>query len=152
MDSTRTWLCPDCDGYGGWTTNASSLPDPQTEEDHECLICDATGVITATYAEGERRGLHPWTGDVGRGAFPRMPYPDPLTTLAHFRRQYAKELRTRRQYGMATFDGCSAYESAKKQSAFRPRAGMAQLAMTEAAIRCDLMMRDTLHVMRRAAA
>lgn len=59
----RTYLCPACDGWGCYTTNASRLGDPQQEVDRECAECEGTGVVQA--ARGAE-GLQPWTGDQGR--------------------------------------------------------------------------------------
>lgn len=73
---------------------------------------------------------------------------DVLERLGYWRKRYAQELRTRRQYGMATFDGCSEYEFMKRHP-FRPV--LAQLRMVEAAIRCDVMCREAVQAWREVA-
>lgn len=74
---------------------------------------------------------------------------DILDRLPYWRKRYANELRVRRQYGMATFDGTSEYEFMKR----RPfRRVLGQLRMVEAAIRCDVACREAVQAFRRAAA
>lgn len=64
--TTRTWLCPDCDGHGRIETAGSARSsDPQDFDDYECSECSGEGVLTLSYADGEARGLQPW-GDYGR--------------------------------------------------------------------------------------
>lgn len=68
MATARTWICPDCDGWGVIETSASARSrDQQDYDDRDCLECGGEGVITLSYAEGYARDLHPW-GDVGRYA------------------------------------------------------------------------------------
>lgn len=68
MATARTWICPDCDGWGVIETIASARSrDPQDYDDRDCFECGGEGVITLSYADGYARDLHPW-GDVGRYA------------------------------------------------------------------------------------
>ena len=86
-----TWLCPACDGWGrtggeyqggyGYHADPADYAPEWT-----CLDCDESGVLVLPRAEGERRGLQPWTGDEGRAlSRNRIVQSDPLLTLAKYR-------------------------------------------------------------------
>ena len=68
--NTRTYLCPDCDGWGAIEGNDGPTyvggTDPQHDWQKDCIECCSTGVIEATYADGEMLDLTPWTGSRGR--------------------------------------------------------------------------------------
>lgn len=81
---TRAWLCPDCDGYGAFDNGEH--PNSPDYDERECIDCDGSGVIRASYSEGWDKGLQPWTGDRGRSAARvRIPHTDPLVWLAEIR-------------------------------------------------------------------
>lgn len=61
--TTRTYLCPACEGWG--QRDESSSNDPQCENLSDCTECAGTGVVRATYVEADDQGLRPWTGDRG---------------------------------------------------------------------------------------
>lgn len=80
----RTWLCPECDGYGAFGNGRS--PNDPSYEDSECADCEGRGVIHASYSQAWAMGLHPWSGDRGRSASrDRFPHKDPLLRLAEVR-------------------------------------------------------------------
>lgn len=63
--TTRTYLCPTCDGYGVTNTDGRHPNDPD-RYDAPCADCDESGVVVASYDDGDLRGLQPWTGERGR--------------------------------------------------------------------------------------
>ncbi len=90
--ATRTYLCPECDGYGQHEDGAGH---------YDCRGCDGLGVVRCEYTDE----LQPWTGPVGRMAQGGRTTPtDPLLTLARMRRQLRDDLLGRSanyQYGLA---------------------------------------------------
>jgi hypothetical protein len=89
MQATRTWLCPNCEGWGVIELNDGNPfgygPDPQDDHDVDCAACDGSGVIVASYAEGDDKGLIPWdglTGKVVEGVRAAKREPDILIRLA----------------------------------------------------------------------
>lgn len=93
--TTRTYLCPDCDGWGVHVHNSSTDygygRDPQCDEEAECLDCRGDGVVVRTYVEGELKALQPWDGTVGRGAVPvRYPAKDWFAELRATRKACAE--------------------------------------------------------------
>jgi hypothetical protein len=85
---TRTYLCPDCDGYGATAPGCHHFHnDPACDCEVMCDRCDESGVIEATYDEGERLGFQPWDGPIGRSAERlRIKRVDPLVRLAQDRK------------------------------------------------------------------
>lgn len=64
MPALHTFLCPDCDGYG--TDPLHGAPHSPVEDGPDCARCDGFGTVRMSYAEGDLRGLQPWTGRYGR--------------------------------------------------------------------------------------
>lgn len=79
--TTRTYLCPACEGWGERRFNRSSSRDPQCDETAECGQCEGFGVITAEAGED----MQPWTGSRGlaiAGQRAAARQADPLVLLA----------------------------------------------------------------------
>ncbi|KRG69142.1 hypothetical protein [Pseudoxanthomonas dokdonensis] len=85
MSQKRTYLCPDCDGYGETVHNDTNPygygPDPQCDVEVECRNCDGSGVIVSEYDDT----LQPWNGTSGRMGSRPASRPDPLITMARWR-------------------------------------------------------------------
>lgn len=80
---TRTYLCPDCDGYR--TTGGEQLDVDDFAPEYDCTgDCGGSGVITAEHG---RDDLHPWTGEEGRAlhCFRGCPRKDILVRFAEMR-------------------------------------------------------------------
>lgn len=86
--AATTFLCPDCDGYGATAEGCDHQHnDPACDCECMCWHCDESGVVQLERSEGERLGLHPWTGPLGRSlARVRIRHVDPLIRLADARR------------------------------------------------------------------
>lgn len=127
MDKTRTYLCPDCDGWG--LTGGERLDVDDYAPEYSCGTCDETGVITATYADGEKFDLHPWAGDTGRAAHRvRSSDRDALERMASHRERAAQVVR---QGGNLAF---TEYGWIRQNFAMRRTLGWAKYRLNEVAI------------------
>lgn len=134
----RTYLCPDCDGWG--RTGGERLDVDDYAPDYTCLTCDETGVIQS---EAGRDDLHPWHGEEGRMACRnRYKGQDSLVTLAYFRPIYAKQRRAGHKLEFTEY-------GAVFKRAMRPVLG--QLRMVEAAVGCTVACEAAIAAWREVA-
>ena len=148
MQSERTWLCPDCEGWGVIQLNTSNPhgygPDPQLDHDEDCIACDGSGVIVASYAKGEREGYTPWDGLTGRvieGVRAAKRESDILVRLADRRMRKVKNDPFRDDF----------YYGIYRMRAYRKCSGLAQADMLAMATRCVTETECGVAAMREAA-
>lgn len=94
MNTTRTYLCPDCGGWGVIQLNDGSPygygPDPQDDHEVDCIECDSSGVVVRTYRDGAILDLVPWDGLSGKvleGVRAAKRTSDPLLDMGRLRRE-----------------------------------------------------------------
>lgn len=148
MQTKRTWLCPHCEGWGVIQLNDSNPhgygPDPQLDDDSDCLACDGSGVIVASYEQGEREGLTPWDGLTGRtieGVRAAKREPDILIRLADRRMRKVKNDPFRDDF----------YYGIYRMRAYRTCSGLAQAEMLAGATRCETAAHRAVAAMQEAA-
>lgn len=150
MSATRTYLCPACDGYGYGVPVERCFHfggDPNCDCERECLDCGASGVLELPRAEGDDRGLQPWTGSQGRAlSRNRQPQVDLLLTVAQYRPE-AADLRRRQP----EFDLAYTYYGSTRLRAMRPVSGLARADMLAAAARCETSAETALRAWQVAA-
>jgi hypothetical protein len=98
--STRTYYCPDCEGWGStWTSPSGCMNDPGAV-DHHCLTCDGQGLLELDPLADDTDNLRPYTPSRRRWKPAcRTPQvarrnPDPLERIGKLRglvRQYGRK-------------------------------------------------------------
>lgn len=139
----RTWLCPDCDGWGVHESNASSINDPQCHDQIDCAICDGSGVLEASYAEGLSGDYQPWDGPLGKtaiGVAAQKRGTDPLLDMGRLREERGHPF------------GGSFYYGIYRKRAMRKCSGLAMADMRAMATRCVTATAEAVDAWRRAAA
>lgn len=129
--NTRTYLCPDCDGWGAIEGNDGPTyvggTDPQNDWQENCLECDGSGVVVLTYADADRLDLQPWDGLNGKvleGVRAAKRGTDPLLDMGRLRAEHVAAL------------GGSFYYGIYRMRAMRKCSGLAQAEMLAMATRC----------------
>lgn len=139
----RTYLCPDCDGYGH--TGGEQLDVDDFTDELTCNRCEESGVIRMDRSKADDLGLQPWTGEEGRNAVTvRTAHVDSLVRMGEWRERAASAMRQWgsdwrfTEYGWIRKTATNGYP-------------IARLRMVEAAIGCDVAARVAVAAWRKSA-